>query len=260
MAEERNVTATMENYLEAIYKLKVSKGAARVKDIASELGVAVSTVSGALRHLSSQGFVNYQPYEWVTLTEPGEEIARRTDRRHKLISRFFTEILHVRPEIAKEDACRMEHGISPETVQRLSAFMEFLDTCPLVGKEWVRGFVNYCENRCFDLAKCSDCIRGRLENVHNRMDDSVPAAVRPATLADLPPGEKATIQRLRATGAFARRLRDMGLVPGSLVSVIKKAPLGDPIEVKVKGYNLSLRREEAAYIEVEVEETSDNYA
>ena len=120
MVEQQNVSATMENYLEAIYKLKQSKGAARVKDIAGETGVAVSTVSGALRSLSSQGLVNYQPYEWVTLTEPGEEIARRVDRRHRLISRFFTEVLGVDVEIAREDACRMEHGISPETVERLT--------------------------------------------------------------------------------------------------------------------------------------------
>lgn len=70
------------------------------------------------------------------------------------------------------------------------------------------------------------------------------------TLDALIPGESGKIVRVTGDGALKRRLVDMGLVTGTLVKVIKYAPLGDPIEIKVKNFNLSLRKKEAATIEV----------
>lgn len=72
------------------------------------------------------------------------------------------------------------------------------------------------------------------------------------TLDQLKPGQEGTIVRVGSTGPIRRRIVDMGVVRGTPVKVIKIAPLGDPIEVKVKGYSLSLRKEEAAAISVEL--------
>ena len=71
-------------------------------------------------------------------------------------------------------------------------------------------------------------------------------------LSKLALGAAARVTTLGASGALKRRLMDMGLVPGEIVKVVKVAPLGDPIEIAVKGYNLSLRRSEAELIAVEV--------
>ena len=71
-------------------------------------------------------------------------------------------------------------------------------------------------------------------------------------LSELKRGEKGRIVKISGTGGIHRRLLDMGLVPGSEIEMERVAPLGDPIEVKVKGYNLSLRKEEASSIQVEV--------
>ena len=71
-------------------------------------------------------------------------------------------------------------------------------------------------------------------------------------LSELKRGETGKIVKISGTGGIHRRLLDMGLVPGSNVEMERVAPLGDPIEVKVKGYNLSLRKEEASGIQVEV--------
>jgi len=70
-------------------------------------------------------------------------------------------------------------------------------------------------------------------------------------LNELEIGEKGKITRIRNRGEINRRIRDMGVVPGTLVEVETRAPLGDPIEIKVKGYHLTLRGNEAAAIEVE---------
>jgi ferrous iron transport protein A len=72
-----------------------------------------------------------------------------------------------------------------------------------------------------------------------------------STLDLLKPGKKATILKVGSVGPIRRRMADMGMIRGTPVEVVKVAPLGDPIEVKVKGYNLSLRKDEAAAIIIE---------
>lgn len=71
------------------------------------------------------------------------------------------------------------------------------------------------------------------------------------TLKDMRPGESAKIVEINAQGALKRRLMDMGLTRGSLVTFRKVAPLGDPIELTVRGYELSIRKNEAEYVVVE---------
>ena len=71
-------------------------------------------------------------------------------------------------------------------------------------------------------------------------------------LNELKHGEKGRVVKIGGSGSIHRRLLDMGLVSGSDIEMQRVAPLGDPIEIKVKGYNLSLRKEEAASIQVEV--------
>jgi len=70
------------------------------------------------------------------------------------------------------------------------------------------------------------------------------------TLNEVKPGQTTTIARLRGDGAVKRRIMDMGLTKGAQVTVRKVAPLGDPIELTVRGYELSIRKDEAAAIEV----------
>lgn len=71
-----------------------------------------------------------------------------------------------------------------------------------------------------------------------------------STLKDVKVGQSATVAKLCGTGAVKRRIMDMGLTKGTEVKVVKVAPLGDPLELSVRGYELSIRKEEAANIEV----------
>ena len=72
------------------------------------------------------------------------------------------------------------------------------------------------------------------------------------TLRDLKPGETAKVIAINAEGAFKRRIMDMGITTGVNIKLVKVAPLGDPLEVTVRGYQLSLRKEEAASLEMEL--------
>jgi Fe2+ transport system protein FeoA len=70
------------------------------------------------------------------------------------------------------------------------------------------------------------------------------------TLDQLPLGSKAKVTRITAAGSTKKRLMEMGITPSALVEAIRWAPLGDPLDIKIRGYHLSLRREEAAAVEV----------
>ncbi|MCK5707488.1 MAG: ferrous iron transport protein A [Candidatus Aureabacteria bacterium] len=71
-------------------------------------------------------------------------------------------------------------------------------------------------------------------------------------LSELEPCSKGIVKRVEGQGNLKRKLLDMGVIPGSSIEVVKLAPLGDPVDVKIKGYHLSLRKEEAIQISVEV--------
>ncbi len=71
------------------------------------------------------------------------------------------------------------------------------------------------------------------------------------TLDQFHPGDKGTVSVISGSGAFNQRLREMGIMEGCVIEVVRLAPFGDPIEILVQGYNLSLRKHEASFIEVE---------
>ena len=139
-----HLSSNMEDYLEAIARLKKNKGVARVKDISRVMQVKNPSVSGALNILSRDGLVVHERYGYVDLTPAGKDVARKIQKRHDTLIKFLTEILNIKLEIAEEDACRMEHTISSETFEKLTKFIEFVETCP-DGKrpEWLKTFDYY---------------------------------------------------------------------------------------------------------------------
>lgn len=117
------LTSNMEDYLEAILTLQEEQKVARVRDIARRLKVKMPSVTGAVRNLAEKGLVNYERYGFVTLTEKGRKIGEEIINRHQIIYDFLTRILSVDVEIAELDACRIEHAVSPQTMNKLKAFL-----------------------------------------------------------------------------------------------------------------------------------------
>jgi DtxR family Mn-dependent transcriptional regulator len=120
-----NLSASLEDYLEAIFNLTRESAVARSKDIADVLGVARPSVTGALRLLAQKRLVNYEPYGLVSLTKAGQTRAAAVARKHDIIKSFFTDILGVEAESAAEAACRAEHTLGKHIVGKLMSFMEF---------------------------------------------------------------------------------------------------------------------------------------
>ena len=109
-----NIHESAEDYLENILMLKEEKGYARSIDIATSLNVTKPSVSFAMKRLRENGYITMDEKNYIYLTDSGYEIARRIYERHRFLSRFLVQ-LGVPEDIAKEDACKIEHDISKET-------------------------------------------------------------------------------------------------------------------------------------------------
>ncbi len=239
----------MEDYLEAILLLVRRGRVARVRDIAKHLGVGMPSVTAAMKTLSRRNLVNYDPYEVITLTDVGRDKAGEINHRHRVIREFLTEVLALDGASAEANACRMEHAVDVDFLERLQLFLDFTQRRTTDGNDWIGQFQEFYRNAA-TLSKTSDSD----ENGGDMSDTGTTEEDRSAgikTLADFKPPQKVRIVRISGATAANRRLVEMGLTKGTIVSVLRVAPLGDPFEIKVRGYNLSLRKAEARGIEAQ---------
>jgi len=141
MEEEKKLSSNKEDYLEVIFILEKKNGVARVKDISRLMKVKTSSVTSALNMLSKEGLVIHERYGYVKLTPEGERLALKVRKRHNILFRFLSEILNIDPEVAEKDACGMEHSVSPQTLEKITKFIEFVETCPEHTRpDWLRSF------------------------------------------------------------------------------------------------------------------------
>ncbi len=242
-----DLSASLEDYVKTIALLAAEKQTARAKDISARMEVNMSSVTGALRALADKGLVNYAPYEHITLTDQGSDVAREIVRKHEGIRDFLVKVLSVDEEIAEKTAHNMEHAISSNVLERFIQFIDYLDMCPRAGTSWADDFKHYIEHPG-EGENCEQCLTLSLEGFRARKERTAGATV---FLNNVAPGNKVKVVSVNGNGEIQRRIVDMGVTPGTVIEVERIAPLGDPMEVRVKGYHLSFRLEEAATISVE---------
>lgn len=250
MTKIGDLSRSLEDYLEITYNLIREKKIARIKEIARKKDVRMASVVAALKKLDNLGMVNYEVGEFVEVTSEGEKLASKIHERHKLLSKFLSEVLLVGAKEADSDACAIEHYVSKETVERIVGFMEFIENCPFPSKEVLMQF-----RKCYPPSGEGDdfapgCVNEACELVLEQKRGFARWGRRKIFLSDLSPGQRGRILQLRASSIIRQRLIDMGVLPGVELELIRRAPLGDPIEIKIKGYHLSLRNHEAASIRV----------
>jgi len=143
---QREQTASMEDYLEAIANLGEGRKVVRVKQISEMLGVKMPSVTSALKKLSERELVKHERYGHIKLTPQGNKVARDVIRRHKALTRFFAQALGIDKETAEEDACKIEHVISSLSMDRLAKFVEFIEACPLGSANFPSRYEYYLEH------------------------------------------------------------------------------------------------------------------
>jgi len=118
-----------EDYLERIHELIEKKGYARVVDIASSLKVKQASVTSMVQKLAESGYLEYEKYRGLVMTDQGREVARKIQNRHATLSRFFS-LFGLDAETQRQDIEGIEHHLSPATVEVLADLAQFFEKHP----------------------------------------------------------------------------------------------------------------------------------
>jgi DtxR family Mn-dependent transcriptional regulator len=234
---------SVEDYLKAVYDLSRNGKPASTTQISRTLKVAPASVTEMLKKLAENGYVNYSPYHGSSLTEKGLEGAQKITRKHRLLERFLSDVLHIKGDQVHKQACEMEHALSDEAEESLCRFLKHPDKCPDDGK-----IIPPCN---LPFASCEECIemhRRGLEEVGKRQQNLI-------SICDVKAGASAKVSFIRGGHRILQRLLDMGLTPGTSIKVERSAPFKGPIEVCVRGSKLALGRGIAANVFVELVES-----
>ena len=145
------ISGRVEDYLRTVYEIIEEKGYARIKDIARRLNVKPSTTVEMMKKLHDRGFVVYEKYGGITLTQHGKEIAEVVKNRREMFRKFL-EIILVPKDIAAKDSHVLEHQLDSKTILQFTRFVEFITQAtatehPKFIKRWMEQFRRYCERK-----------------------------------------------------------------------------------------------------------------
>jgi len=210
-------SATIEEYLEAIYKL-AEKGPVRPGQVAEAMGVSAPTVTATLGRLQVAGLVD-RPDGGVELTLSGRRGALDIIRRHRLSERFLVDVLRLPWAEVHEEACQLEHALSPRVQEALERFMDNPEVCP-----------------------------------HGHPIPSADGAIAEqagAPLCESGSGDEVKIVRIEdEDGELLSYLSSLGMFPGTAVRVCDIAPFKGPLMVEVGDARYALGRDVAEKIVV----------
>lgn len=202
--ESGDLTASVEDYLKAIYDLERRGVPVATTALAEYLGVAAASVTGMVRRLAEQGLLTHERYHGVRLTAPGRTGALRTIRRHRVIEAYLVRALGFGWDEVHEEAERLEHSVSDELIDRMAS---------AIGEPTV--------------------------DPHGAPIPSREGAVAEAdyrTLAETRIGTTAQVMRVADEDpTLLRYLAELELRPGSLVRMVDQAPYGGPITLEIDG-------------------------
>jgi DtxR family transcriptional regulator, Mn-dependent transcriptional regulator len=212
-------SATLEEYLETIYKMSLN-GEVRPTQIAEALAVSGPTVTATLRRLESAKLIT-RPEGGVALTETGHREAIEVVRRHRLAERFLVDALQLPWDSVHDEACLLEHAMSPRVLEALEQFLDNPSVCP-----------------------------------HGHPIPSADGALPEPSgvpLFDLVVGASGLVVRVgEDDDALLSYLGSIGLVPGARVRVLEVAPFEGPMLVAVSGSEHAVSRQVAGLVFVEI--------
>jgi len=210
-------SASMEEYLENIYRLQERDGSARTKELAARMQVSLGTITNTVEMLESRGFIRHEPYKGVKLTEEGRRIALNVIRRHRLAERLITDVLCMNWDKAHEAACKLEHGLDNEIIKPLEKALGHPKTCP------------------------------HGNPIPTKRGGIIEGESKP--LVELNPQEHGTVAKIiDEKRDLLKHLRSIGLILGVSVKVKEVLPVDGSVIVEVAGVERSLSRDLASAI------------
>jgi DtxR family transcriptional regulator, Mn-dependent transcriptional regulator len=152
----RELSASHEHYLRAIWEVRARRGYARVSDVARELGVAPPTLSVGLKPLEARGLIAHDDRRFLVLTAEGERIAREVHHRFAVVHTFLRDVLGIGGESALAEACLLEHDVSVTTTERLLDLIKLMREDLQVRAFFEHRFAEY-HRACGPSDLCSTC-------------------------------------------------------------------------------------------------------
>jgi len=213
------VTAVVEEYLEAVYKLQKKEKVAKTSDLVKWLQVAPGTITNTIERLEKEGLITHVPYKGVKLTRKGRKIALNVIRRHRLSERLLTDILQVEWSKAHNEACRFEHCLSNDIVKKLEKALGHPKTCPH-GNPIPTKDGNLLEEKSQPLTSLNKKERGIIVKITEENPD------------------------------LLRYLEKMRLFPGTVLEIVDKAPFNGPITIRENENRHAISRDIASTIQV----------
>lgn len=220
------LTARIEDYLEAVFKIEILGRPATVTELASRLRVTKATVTAILKRMKEAALLDHERYGDVTLTEAGRERALAIYRRHEFLTDFFINVVGLPLEQAQAVSCVMEHEINEVTEVRLAAFTDAITKAEREEQPWF-----------LDL-------RRKMEMT----------SILPIPMCMDEEWVRATICRLTASGILRKHLLGMGFIPGAEVELNAEASGSGVIALRVNGEDRSIGKNEAATVWIQVKE------
>lgn len=167
----KELTRSLERYLIAIYELINENNNVMVKDVAEKMQIGGASTSEAIKTLANRGYIDYQPYCCIKITEKGTRTAEEKILRHDTIAKFLSEVLLIEDENIEECASKMEFSMPDDVFERFIKYLSFMQKCSCKEPKWVKSFHKYLEQgemqeKCvlcaknkekFDNSSCCGC-------------------------------------------------------------------------------------------------------
>jgi DtxR family Mn-dependent transcriptional regulator len=212
MPATRDLTVAVQDYLKAIYALEAAGERVTTSALAARMAVSAPSATAMTKRLAELGLAERAPYKGVALTDEGRRRALEVLRHHRLLERYLADRLGLSLDEVHAEADRLEHALSEELEAKIDAELGF--------------------------------------PTHDPHGDPIPdrdlrlEAARERTLADLGPGERTSVSRVPdGDPDLLRYLTELGLVPGSDVEIVSRAPFAGPVTVKTDQGSHAISRE-----------------
>lgn len=233
------LSSNIEEYLEVLYRYGNKNKYVSTTKISKVLGIAPGSVTGMLKKLSSNGYIDYEPYQGAILTDKGLKIARKITRKHRILEKFLLNVLNITDKNIHEEACKMEHSLSDEAERAMCLILEHPDICP------DDKIIPACD---FDFTNCEECQSNEeINEIGFRDHNLVP-------ISQLSDGDKGEVAFIRGDSSVLPKLISLGIAIGSKIYVVNEIDRKDTSKIKVNGHTTKLTQEISNNVFIKVNE------
>ncbi|MDR3222583.1 MAG: metal-dependent transcriptional regulator [Methanobrevibacter sp.] len=236
---DNNLSENIEEYLEVLYRYGNKNKHVSTTKISRVLGIAPGSVTGMLKKLALNEYIDYEPYKGAILTNKGLKVAKKITRKHRILEKFLSNVLNITDKNLHEEACKMEHSLSDEAERAMCLILEHPDLCP-DGK-----LIPACD---FNFSNCEECQSNeKIIEIGVRNHNLIP-------ISQLLENDKGIIAFIRGDSALLPKLISWDIAIGSKIHLENKTNKNSNIKVNVNGEEIELTPEIANNIFIKVDQ------